>query len=858
MQCLEKNVVAIVGPTSSMIAHVVANMAKGLQVPLLSFAATDPTLSTLEYPFFVRTGQNDYFQMAAIADIVDYFGWRKVTAIYNDDDFGRNGIAVLEDMLSKTQSTISYKAAMNPEPTTEDMKQALSMADLQESRIIILHTYTTYGLKVLEVARSLHMLDSGYVWIATDWLTDIIDTDSPLSPSSLSDVQGLLTLRLHTPQSDLKKKFMARWSNLVRKANVNDSFGLNIYGLYAYDTVWVLARALDEYFSQGGNISFSNSSVLSQLKDSNLHFDVMKVFDGGQRLLSNVRRIKMKGVTGNIQFDSDRNLINPAYDIVNVVGSGHITIGYWSNSSGLSVQTPEALSSLPPNLTSSNQQLHSVIWPGQTIEKPRGWVFPINGKRLKIGVPYRVDYDAICSYSASTNSFKGYVMDVFTSAVNLLPYALPYTLVPFGNGIDNPNIDELVDKISTGVFDAVIGDIPITTARLTKADFTQPFIESGLVVVAPVKTQHSNAWAFLSPFTPMMWGVTFASFVLVGSVIWILEHRHNDEFRGPPRQQFVTMLWFTLSTWFFSHQETTVSTLGRFVLVVWLFVVLIINSSYTASLTSILTVQQLSSPVKGIQSLVASNKPIGYREGSFVLNYLNQELSVPLSRLVALKSENESAEALRKGPNNGGIAAIVDLKVYSEIFLSTRCEFSIIGQEFTRNGWGFAFPRGSQLAVDMSTAILRLSENGDLQRINDKWLQKSACSSQDTQLAVDQLQLNSFWGIYLIIGITCLLALLVYFGRMVHQYIHHYTPEEEEPTRPTNALNRLASRSPRLQTILSFVDEKEEETKRRSKKRQMEGSPSTTSATRRFESVRSLPSRPTGGSRINNLEFSPT
>jgi len=142
-------------------------------------------------------------------------------------------------------------------------------------------------------------------------------------------------------------------------------------------------------------------------------------------------------------------------------------------------------------------------------------------------------------------------------------------------------------------------------------------------------------------------------------------------------------------SFFFHAGENTVSALGRLVLIIWLFVVLIINSSYTASLTSMLTVQQLSSPIKGIQSLIESNEPIGYQENSFAQNYLHDELSIPESRLVALRSEAEYAEALRKGPKNGGVAAVVDERGYMELFLSTRCEFTIVGQEFTKNGWGF-------------------------------------------------------------------------------------------------------------------------------------------------------------------------
>ena len=125
-------------------------------------------------------------------------------------------------------------------------------------------------------------------------------------------------------------------------------------------------------------------------------------------------------------------------------------------------------------------------------------------------------------------------------------------------------------------------------------------------------------------------------------------------------------------------------------LIIWLFVVLILNSSYIASLTSILTVEQLSSPVKGIESLITSNDPIGYLRGSFAENYLTVELNIHKNRLVALNSPNEYEKALRDGPRKaGGVAAVIDERAYMELFLSTRCEFGIVGQEFTKMGWGF-------------------------------------------------------------------------------------------------------------------------------------------------------------------------
>ena len=125
------------------------------------------------------------------------------------------------------------------------------------------------------------------------------------------------------------------------------------------------------------------------------------------------------------------------------------------------------------------------------------------------------------------------------------------------------------------------------------------------------------------------------------------------------------------------------------VLIIWLFVVLILNSSYTASLTSILTVEQLSSRVKGIQSLINSKEPIGYQQGSFAGSYLINEYQIEKSRLVALETPQDFAKALKDGPKRGGVAAVIDERAYAQLFLSSRCEFSIVGQEFSKNGWGF-------------------------------------------------------------------------------------------------------------------------------------------------------------------------
>jgi ionotropic glutamate receptor len=92
-----------------------------------------------------------------------------------------------------------------------------------------------------------------------------------------------------------------------------------------------------------------------------------------------------------------------------------------------------------------------VVWPGGTTARPRGWVFPNNGKELQIGIPNRVSYRDFVSKVNGTDMVQGYCIDVFLAAIKLLPYAVPHKFIPFGDGHKNPTYYDLVYKITTRV-----------------------------------------------------------------------------------------------------------------------------------------------------------------------------------------------------------------------------------------------------------------------------------------------------------------------------------------------------------------------------------------------------------------------
>ncbi|XAR68095.1 hypothetical protein NMG60_11003105 [Bertholletia excelsa] len=293
LELMEKDVVTVIGPQSSGIAHVISHVVNQLHVPLLSFAATDPTLLALQFPYFLRTTQNDHFQMYAIADLVEYYGWKEVIAIFVDDDYGRNGISVLGDAFEGKRAKISYRAAFIPGANDTDIKDLLVRVNLMESRVYVVHVNPDTGLTIFSVAKHLGMISGEYVWIASDWLSSVLDPLESGGPDKMDFLQGVIALRHHTPDSDLKKSFTTRWKNLKDKESSN----YNSYALYAYDSVWLLARALDVFFSEGGNISFSNDPRLHDSKGSMLHLASLRTFDQGQKLLQILLSMNFTGLT---------------------------------------------------------------------------------------------------------------------------------------------------------------------------------------------------------------------------------------------------------------------------------------------------------------------------------------------------------------------------------------------------------------------------------------------------------------------------------------------------------------------------------------------------------------------------------
>ncbi|KAH0660668.1 hypothetical protein KY289_029416 [Solanum tuberosum] len=728
---------AIFGPQMSTQTDFVIDLGNRVRVPIIS-PATSPSLSVKENPFFIRGALPSSSQTRAIAAIVKNYNWREVVVIYEESPYGTGILPYLTDALLEINTLVSYRSGISPSANDDQILRELYKLKTMQTRVFIVHLQENLASRLFLKAKEAGMMNSGYAWIITDVLTSLLDlVDTSVIESSM---QGVLGLKSYVPKSNELDMFTRRWRKRFRQEYPDmDQVELNVFGLWAYDSITLLAEAVEKV----------GTTAIPKLKKPDTRenitdLDALGTSEVGSLLIDSMQNTELKsGLSGDFRI-VDRELQPSPYQIVNIIGKGEKITGFWTEKDGIS----HKLKMNGKTAKTNNKQLGIIIWPGESTIVPRGWEIPTSGKKLRVGVPDK----------GGLEQFIKVERDPTTQAV-------------IATGLGPDIFKEVIQSLKYAEYDAVVGDITILASRSEYVDFTLPFSESSISAVVPVRNDdRKNAWIFLKPLKTELWIATGAFFVFIGFVVWVLEHRVNKDFRGPKRKQVGMIFWFSFSTLVFAHKEKITSNLSRFVLIVWVFVVLVLTSSYTASLTSMLTVQQLQPTITDLNDLIKNGEYVGYQKGSFVKDVLTR-MKFDSSKFRSYSTLEEYNDALSRGSKNGGVGAIVDELPYLRLLLNKYCrKYIMVGPTYKAAGFGFAFPKGSPLVPDVSRAVLKVIEGETMNNIIQKWFgNETDCPKQDGMAIASSLTLDSFKGLFLIAGVSAGSALLVFFVIFLYQ-----------------------------------------------------------------------------------------
>jgi polar amino acid transport system substrate-binding protein len=265
-------------------------------------------------------------------------------------------------------------------------------------------------------------------------------------------------------------------------------------------------------------------------------------------------------------------------------------------------------------------------------------------------------------------------------------------------------LEGLTNGVADGSLDAAVAALTVTLPRLRMVDFTLPFYSTGLGIA--VADNASITWwpvvtnIFSLGFLRAVMALSAVA-VLIGVVLWLIERRHNEHF-GTHRRGLGSSLWWSAVAMTqaggLAGEKVPVTLLGRFLAIVWMVTSVIVIASFTAALSSALTLNQL-------RGNVHSEADLRYVRaaaiaGTETTEYLDRELIAHQD----FPSPEAGLLALRKGN--------IDAVVYDRPILQwlVNKQFSgtlrVLPTSFDPQVYAIALPSGSNLRTPLNLALL--------------------------------------------------------------------------------------------------------------------------------------------------------
>lgn len=267
------------------------------------------------------------------------------------------------------------------------------------------------------------------------------------------------------------------------------------------------------------------------------------------------------------------------------------------------------------------------------------------------------------------------------------------------------DLDGLLQAVSDSKVDVALGAITATAAREQRMDFAHPITSSGLAVA--VRGGQTAGWlavarALVSPAFLKVIGSLTLLLLVVGFLVWLLEHKRNPEqFGGSRRQGIFSGFWWAMVTMTtVGYGDTAPRTVGgRIIGLVWMLAALLIVSFFTAAITSALTVGQLSERIRSAADL--GGMRIASVPDSTSANWLDRE------QFDYAKARDVDAALAELA------AGRVDAVVYDEPLLRWnirrhfRGQLKVLPLLLERQDYAFALPTGSRLREPIDTSLLQ-------------------------------------------------------------------------------------------------------------------------------------------------------
>uniref|UniRef100_A0A8C7Y124 Glutamate receptor n=1 Tax=Oryzias sinensis TaxID=183150 RepID=A0A8C7Y124_9TELE len=552
----------------------------------------------------------------------------------------------------------------------------------------------------------------------------------------------------------LVSKFDQRWEALEEKEYPGADSKIRYTSALTYDAVQVMTEAFRYLHKQ--RIDFTRRA-----NTGDCLANPAVPWAQGVEIERALKQVRVDGLTGNIQFDQHGKRVNYSVNIMELKNNGPVKIGYWNEVDKM------VLTKLgePSNDTTGMENKTVIVT--TILEAP--YVM------LKKNADLFVDNER----------YEGYCVDLAAEIAKHCGFK--YQLKIVGDGKYGARDAEtkiwngMVGELVYGKADIAVAPLTITLVREEVIDFSKPFMSLGIsIMIKKPQKSKPGVFSFLDPLAYEIWMCIVFAYIGVSVVLFLVITWY---FLCLLCTYMVRTMYLYGTIWFIPiwyilgiYNILTGSLSGRIVGGVWWFFTLIIISSYTANLAAFLTVERMVSPIESAEDLAKQTEiAYGTLDSGSTKEFFRRSKIALFDKMwtymrsaepsVFVKTTAEGVQRVRK--SKGKYAYLLESTMNEYIEQRKPCDTMKVGGNLDSKGYGIATPKGSSLRNAVNLAVLKLNEQGLLDKLKNKWwYDKGECGSGggDSKEKTSALSLSNVAGVFYILvgglGLAMLVALI--------------------------------------------------------------------------------------------------
>ncbi|KAJ3588095.1 hypothetical protein NHX12_011690 [Muraenolepis orangiensis] len=590
----------------------------------------------------------------------------------------------------------------------------------------------------------------GYHYIIAN--LGFIDGDLSKIQYGGANVSGFQIVDFDDP---LVSKFDQRWEALEEKEYPGADSKIRYTSALTYDAVQVMTEAFRFLHKQ--------------------RIDVSRRANNGDCLANPAvpwaHGVRVDGLTGNIQFDQHGKRVNYSVNIMELKNNGPVKIGYWNEMDKMAVTKSDVFANESTGMENKTVIVTTILEAPYVMLKKNSDLFLDNER------------------------YEGYCVDLAAEIAKHCGFK--YQLKVVGDGKYGARDAEtkiwngMVGELVYGKADIAVAPLTITLVREEVIDFSKPFMSLGIsIMIKKPQKSKPGVFSFLDPLAYEIWMCIVFAYIGVSVVLFLVSRFspyewHTEEYEDGQIQTnestnefgIFNSLWFSLGAFMRQGCDISPRSLsGRIVGGVWWFFTLIIISSYTANLAAFLTVERMVSPIESAEDLAKQTEiAYGTLDSGSTKEFFRRSKIALFDKMwtymrsaepsVFVKTTAEGVVRVRK--SKGKYAYLLESTMNEYIEQRKPCDTMKVGGNLDSKGYGIATPKGSSLRNAVNLAVLKLNEQGLLDKLKNKWwYDKGECGSGggDSKEKTSALSLSNVAGVFYILvgglGLAMLVALI--------------------------------------------------------------------------------------------------